>query len=83
VEPLSSSRASLRLSIPVKKRDLDTVVASICVLGDVSLPEPLSYQPTNSNPSNLTLDPNAVTRDLFTKLRGARIKLRGPGTHLI
>jgi hypothetical protein len=73
----------LRLSIPVKKRDLDTVVASICVLGDVSLPEPLSYQPTNINPSNLTLDPNAVTRDLFTKLRGARIKLRGPGTHLI
>jgi hypothetical protein len=73
----------LKLSIPVKKRDLDTVVASISVLGDVSLPEPLSYQPTNVNPTQLTLDPNQVTRELFTKLRGARVKLKGPGTHLI
>jgi hypothetical protein len=77
------SGGPLRLSIPVKKRDLDTVMASICVLGDVSLPEPLSYQPTNVNPTELTLDPNQVTRDLFTKLRGARVRLKGPGTHVI
>jgi hypothetical protein len=73
----------LKLSIPVKKRDLDTVVASISVLGDVTLPEPLSYQPTNVNPTDLILDPNTVTRDLVTKLRGAKVRLKGPGTQII
>ena len=76
----------LKLSIPVKKRDLDTVVASISVLGDVSLPEPLSYEPTNINPAkpnDLTIDPNTVMKDLVTKLRGARVKLRSPDGQVI
>ncbi len=69
----------LKLSIPVKKRDLDAVVTSLCVLGNVTLPEPPSYQPSNINPSELDLDANNVTKDLATKLRGARVKIVAAG----
>jgi hypothetical protein len=69
----------LKLSIPVKRRDLDAVVTSLSVLGNVTLPEPPSYQPGNLNPTELSLDASNVTKDLATKLRGAKVRLTAAG----
>jgi len=65
----------LELSIPVKKDDLDEVVASIAVFGKVSLPEPPSYTPVNADPTKLQIDVNNVTKSLATKLAGAKVEI--------
>jgi hypothetical protein len=69
----------LKLSIPVKKRDLDAVVTRLSVLGNVMLPEPPSYPPSNINPTELNFDPKNVTKDLAIKLRGAKVKIVAVG----
>lgn len=69
----------LRVTIPVKKTDLDEVVSSISVLGNVSLPEPPNYTPTNSNPTTLSLDGKSVVKELATKLRGAEATITTTG----
>jgi hypothetical protein len=71
----------VKLSIPVKKDDLDDVVSSISVFGDVSMPEPPSYTPANSQQTTLKIDANKVLRDLSTKLRGSQVAItRNNGT---
>lgn len=65
----------LKVTIPVKKDDLDDVVSSLSVLGDVTLPDPPNYTPTNSNPTTLSLDGKNVLRELATKLRGAEAEI--------
>lgn len=64
----------LKVTIPVKKDDLDDVVSSISVLGNVTIPE-LSYTPTNSNPTTLSIDAKNVLKELATKLRGAEAEI--------
>jgi len=64
----------LKITIPVKKEDLDDVVSSINVLGDVTIPE-LSYTPTNSNPTTLSIDAKNVLKELATRLRGAEAEI--------
>lgn len=61
----------LKVTIPVKKDDLDEVVSSLSVFGNVTLPEPPNYTPTNSNPTTLSFDGKNVFKELATKLRGA------------
>lgn len=68
-----------RISIPVKKDDLDEVVASISVFGDVALPVPPSYTPTNANATSLSIDAKNVTKDLATKLAGSQVEVQAGG----
>lgn len=68
-------KSPAKVSIPVRKADLDDVVSSISVFGNVQLPEPPSYTPTNSDPATLKIAPERVLRDLATKLRGAQAKV--------
>lgn len=65
----------LDISIPVKKDDLDEVVASIAVYGNVQLPEPPSYTPINADLTKLQIDVNNVTKSLATKLAGAKVEV--------
>jgi hypothetical protein len=65
----------LKVSIPVKKADLDDVVSSISVSGDVTMPEPPNYTPTNSDPTTLELDGENVLKELATKLRGSEVEI--------
>lgn len=68
-------KKSLDISIPVKKDDLDEVVASIAVYGNVMLPEPPSYTPVNADLTKLQIDVNNVTKSLATKLAGAKVEV--------
>ena len=65
----------LRISIPVRKSDLDDVISSIAVFGDVTIVEPPTYTPTNADEPELSLSPNGVLRDLATKLAGTTVEL--------
>jgi hypothetical protein len=65
----------LDISIPVKKDDLDEVVASISVYGNVQLPEPPSYTPVNADLTKLQIDVNNVTKSLATKLAGSKVEV--------
>ena len=64
-----------KVTIPVKKDDLDDVVSSLSVFGDVTMPEPPNYTPTNSNPTTLSFDAKNVLKELATKLRGAEAEI--------
>lgn len=68
-------KTPVKVSIPVKKPDLDDVVSSLSVFGKVSLPEPPSYTPTNSDPATLKFGADSVLRELATKLRGAEAQI--------
>lgn len=68
-----------KVSIPVKSTDLDDVVSSLSVHGDVTLPEPPSYTPANSNTTTLSIDGKSVMRDLATKLRGSEVEITVAG----
>lgn len=75
--PLSEKET--KISIPVKKSDLDDVVASLSVFGNVSLPVPPSYTPVNANATPLQIDPASATRDLATKLAGSDVAVEVGG----
>ena len=65
----------VKVTIPVKKDDLDDVVSSLTVNGNVTLPDPPNYTPNNSTATSLTLNATNVLRELATKLRGAEAKI--------
>src|SRR4051812_20895381 len=65
----------LRISIPVRKSDLDDVISSIAVFGDVTIIEPPTYTPTNAQATALKLDPSGALRDLAVKLAGAAVEV--------
>lgn len=65
----------LRISIPVRKTDLDDVISSIAVFGDVTITEPPTYTPTNAEASALNLDHSGVLRSLAVKLAGAAVEV--------
>lgn len=65
----------LHISIPVRKADLDDVISSLAVFGDVAVTEPPTYTPTNAEKSVLKLDPSSALRDLATKLAGASVEV--------
>lgn len=67
-----------KVSIPVKKADLDEVVASITVFGDVQLPEPPSYTPVNADSTKLFISPTSALKDTVTKLAGSNITVTKP-----
>jgi hypothetical protein len=74
-------REPLRVSIPVRKSDLDDVISSLAVFGDVTIAEPPTYTPTNADPPELSLDPAAALTDLATKLAGASVEIEAGTTY--
>jgi hypothetical protein len=74
-EYLFKDKETLRISIPVRKSDLDDVISSLSVFGDVTITEPPTYVPTNAEESALTLDPDNALTDLATKLAGASVEI--------
>ena len=65
----------LRVSIPVRKSDLDDVVSSLSVFGNVTITAPPTYSPTNAQETELTLKPANVLKELATKLSGAAVEI--------
>jgi hypothetical protein len=65
----------LRISIPVRKTDLDDVISSISVFGNVTITTPPTYTPTNAQETALTLNPASIFKDLATKLAGAAVEI--------
>lgn len=63
----------MRVAIPVRRADLDDVVSSLAVFGDVAVVGSPSYTPTNAAKATLPLDPQGALRDLLTKLAGAGV----------
>ena len=80
-EYVFKDREALRISIPVRKTDLDDVVSSLSVFGDVTVTEPPTYTPTNAGGSALTLDPASALTDLATKLAGASVEVEAGTTY--
>ena len=74
VLPVKAGEA-LKVSIPVKASDLDEVVASLSVAGNVTISEAPTYSPTNSSAATLQLDPTEGLRSLVVKLCGALVKI--------
>lgn len=74
-----SDKNPLRIAIPVRKTDLDDVVSSLTVFGDVTVTSPPMYTPTNAHETELSLDPSNALEELVTKLAGAAVEIEaGP-----
>src|SRR5947209_3777273 len=71
----------LRISIPVRKTDLDDVISSLGVFGDVTITGPPTYTPTNADSPALELDPATALTDLATKLAGASVEVEAGTTY--
>lgn len=65
----------LKLSIPVKKSDLDDVVSSISVYGNVNLPVPPSYTPVNAQDTKLHISPEKALKDTIVKMAGSKVRI--------
>jgi len=65
----------LKIAIPVPTDTLDEAISSIGVFGDVTLNEPPSFAPTNSQPRGITLEASDVIRDMARKMRGATLTI--------
>ncbi|WZO98765.1 hypothetical protein EP7_000353 [Isosphaeraceae bacterium EP7] len=74
-------REPLRITIPVRKTDLDDVISSLCVFGDVTITEPPTYTPTNADAPALFLNPANPFSDLATKLAGASVEVDAGPTY--
>ncbi len=68
-------REPLRIAIPVRKSDLDDVISSLSVFGNVTITAPPTYTPTNAQQTELTLNPKNVIKDLAMKLAGASVEI--------
>ncbi len=77
-EILLNGKAATKVSIPVRKTDLDEVVASISVFGDVTLSE-LSYTPVNANATKLSISRDSALKDTATKLAGSAVEVERTG----
>jgi hypothetical protein len=73
-----------KISIPVRKDDLDEVVASVGVFGNVTTPVPPSYTPVNAKDTKLDINPASALKDTATKLAGSQVgitKASGPAVY--
>jgi hypothetical protein len=77
-EIVLDGKAATKVSIPVRKSDLDEVVASISVFGDVTLSE-LSYTPVNANATKLSISRDSALKDTATKLAGSAVEVQRTG----
>jgi hypothetical protein len=77
-EIVLDGKAATKVSIPVRKSDLDEVVASINVFGDVTLSE-LSYTPVNANATKLSISRDSALKDTATKLAGSAVEVQRTG----
>lgn len=73
---------SLQISIPVKKSDLDDVITSLSIFGDVAMTSPPMYVSSNAGGGTLTLDSTDVLREIATKLSGAVVEIDAGTSYL-
>jgi len=75
---LPAVKEKTTVQIPVKRTSLGDALATLAVFGNVRITEPPSY-PVADAEKLLTVDPNNVTRDLATKLSGAKVQVEERG----
>lgn len=63
------------IQIPVSKANLDDVISSLCVFGEVSVASPPTFSPTNAQETSLTLKSDNILMDMATKLAGAEVEV--------
>jgi len=63
------------IQIPVSKANLDDVISSLCVFGEVSVASPPTFSPTNAHETSLTLKSDNILMDMATKLAGAEVEV--------
>ena len=71
----------LQVVIPVRKADLDDVVSSLAVFGDVTITSPPTYTPTNAEQPTLTIEPANALRDLVIRLAGSTVEVEAGTTY--
>lgn len=71
-----------QIAIPVRKSDLDDVLSSLSVYGDVTITQPPTYTPTNARETSLKLNPANALNDLVTTLAGAAVEISAGTTYL-
>ncbi len=64
-----------RIAIPVRKSDLDDVISSISIFGDVLVTDPPTYTPTNAEETTLTIDATKAFKEIGTKMAGSRVEI--------
>ena len=72
-------QGSLRVAIPVKQDHVADVLASLHVLGDVTLSSPPTFRPSNEAAGALQLNPDHVLAGLAKSLGGAEVEVRRAG----
>ena len=63
------------LELPVNKDHIGDILASLIISGPVKLTVPPCFTPANEQTGKLTLSPDNVFQDIFTKLRGAEVEI--------
>ncbi len=63
------------LELPVNKDHIGDILASLIISGPVNLTVPPCFTPANEQTGKLTLSPDNVFQDIFTKLRGAEVEI--------
>jgi len=67
--------AQQALELPVNKDHIGDILASLIISGPVKLTVPPCFTPANEQTGKLTLSPDNVFQDIFTKLRGAEVEI--------
>ncbi|MFM7130341.1 MAG: hypothetical protein ACKO0V_13400 [bacterium] len=65
----------VKIQIPVSKVNLDDVISSLSVFGEVAIASPPTYAPTNAQATSLTLESKNILVDMVTKLAGAEVEV--------
>ena len=63
------------LELAVNKDHIGDILASLIISGPVKLTVPPCFTPANEQTGKLTLSPDNVFQDIFTKLRGAEVEI--------
>ena len=71
----SLTEGEREISIPVRSVDLCDAVGTLTLIGDVTCPEPPSYEPVGANQSSLMIDNTNAMRSLATELAGAKVEV--------
>ncbi len=69
------SDSPVTIQIPVSKANLDDVISSLCVFGEVAVASPPTFSPTNARETSLTLKSDNILMDMATKLAGAEVEI--------
>ena len=68
-----------RISIPVRQQHLGDVLASLTISGPVKIDSPPSYQPSNQDEGNISIDPKDTLIGLAKQLAGSEVEVTSNG----